>query len=135
MERPPAIRMKLFSRLFVGCLVMAALLAGSASRLPSGTRRASWRCCSQWDISRCSSEDDREHVLREVADGDRRKDESWSMEFRMIRKDGSVAWVREEARILREKHARMSYWQGVILISPNARRPSSRWPTSRSTTS
>ncbi|MEA2556029.1 MAG: hypothetical protein QOI60_1360 [Actinomycetota bacterium] len=59
--------------------------------------------------------DDRDHVLRTVTEGDERGDQTWSMEYRMVRMDGSIAWIREEARILREAHAATSYWQGVMV--------------------
>jgi diguanylate cyclase (GGDEF)-like protein/PAS domain S-box-containing protein len=58
--------------------------------------------------------DDRERVLaadeRFEAGG-----EPFSEEYRLIAKNGSVVWVREEAVAVRDKEGRPLYWQGVIL--------------------
>jgi diguanylate cyclase (GGDEF)-like protein/PAS domain S-box-containing protein len=58
--------------------------------------------------------EDRDEVLRDAADSDLRGSKTWGKEYRMVRKDGSVAWVREDTHQLREEHANMTYWQGVI---------------------
>ncbi|MDQ3913215.1 MAG: EAL domain-containing protein [Actinomycetota bacterium] len=64
--------------------------------------------------SKCLHPDDRERVLaadeRFEAGG-----EPFSEEYRLIAKDGSVVWVREEAVAVRNKGGRPLYWQGVIL--------------------
>jgi PAS domain S-box-containing protein len=36
-------------------------------------------------------------------------------EYRVIRPDGSIAWVRAEAALVRDAEGRPSYWQGVML--------------------
>jgi len=35
-------------------------------------------------------------------------------EYRMVRPDGSVVWVRDEARLIRDDGGRPRYWQGVL---------------------
>jgi diguanylate cyclase (GGDEF)-like protein/PAS domain S-box-containing protein len=40
--------------------------------------------------------------------------DSFSEEYRLIAKDGSVVWVREEAVVLRDEAGEPLYWQGVI---------------------
>ena len=63
--------------------------------------------------SQCLHPDDRERVLA----ADERFEngrESFSEEYRLIAKDGSVVWVREEAVETRDYAGEPQYWQGVI---------------------
>ena len=58
--------------------------------------------------------DDRERVLTpderfETEDGN-----SFSEEYRLLAKDGSVVWVREEAVLVRDEAGEPLYWQGVF---------------------
>jgi diguanylate cyclase (GGDEF)-like protein/PAS domain S-box-containing protein len=58
---------------------------------------------------------DRERILAadkrfEAGDG-----EPFSEEYRLLAKDGSVVWVREEAVLVKDAAQRPLYWQGVIL--------------------
>jgi len=57
---------------------------------------------------------DRERVLAaderfESGDG-----EPYSEEYRLIAKDGSVVWVREEAVLVRDEEGKPRFWQGII---------------------
>ena len=58
--------------------------------------------------------DDREWVLaadeRSKANG-----EAFSEEYRMLAKDGSVVWIRDEATVVRDEGGRPLFWQGVWL--------------------
>jgi PAS domain S-box-containing protein len=65
--------------------------------------------------------DDRERVLAES----RRTNETgepWRIEYRMLRPDGGVVWVRDEAVLLRDDHGRPLCWQGVLLDVTEERR-------------
>ena len=58
--------------------------------------------------------DDRERILAaderfEAGDG-----EPFGEEYRLLARDGSVVWVREEAVLVRDKAGEPLYWQGVI---------------------
>ena len=58
--------------------------------------------------------EDRERILAaderfEAGDG-----EPFSEEYRLLARDGSVVWVREEALLLRDERGEPLYWQGVI---------------------
>ena len=49
---------------------------------------------------------------------DRRADESeepFSLEYRMVTKDGRTIWVRDEATPLRDENGSVRHWQGVLL--------------------
>jgi PAS domain S-box-containing protein len=63
--------------------------------------------------TKCLHPDDRERVLaadeRFEAGG-----ESFSEEYRLFAKDGSVVWVLEEAVLVRDEAGEPLYWQGVI---------------------
>lgn len=56
--------------------------------------------------------DDRDRVLalrRELPTG-----EPFRAEYRLVRHDGRIVWIREEAAVLRDEAAGCSYWQGVM---------------------
>ncbi|MGH3106852.1 MAG: PAS domain S-box protein, partial [Rubrobacteraceae bacterium] len=58
--------------------------------------------------------DDREWVLAE----DERTDETgepFKVEYRSIRRDGRVVWIRDEAFLVRDEEGSPSYWQGIRL--------------------
>jgi diguanylate cyclase (GGDEF)-like protein/PAS domain S-box-containing protein len=57
--------------------------------------------------------DDRGRVLAEDERTDR-TGEPFSMEYRLVAKDGSVVWVREEAVVVRDGEGEPLFWQGVI---------------------
>jgi PAS domain S-box-containing protein len=57
--------------------------------------------------------DDREMVLAEN-DRTNRTGEPFRMQYRMIRKDGSVVWIEDEAVLIRDEEGRPMYWQGVF---------------------
>ncbi len=58
--------------------------------------------------------DDRQRVLREAALAEERR-EPFSTEYRYLRKDGRVVWVREEGAIITDDAGNPLYWQGVLL--------------------
>jgi PAS domain S-box-containing protein len=58
--------------------------------------------------------EDRERVLAELKHTNDTGD-PWRIEYRMIRPDGRVVWVRDEAVLLRDDHGRPLCWQGVLL--------------------
>jgi PAS domain S-box-containing protein len=58
--------------------------------------------------------DDRDRVLSADADSNMGGDERFSMEYRMIAKDGRIVWVQDEARLVRLEGA-TPYWQGFLL--------------------
>ena len=70
--------------------------------------------------------EDRERVLaadaasNAQADGDR-----FSMEYRMIRKDGDIVWVQDEATLVRPE-GRDPYWQGFLLDITERKRAEAR---------
>jgi PAS domain S-box-containing protein len=58
--------------------------------------------------------DDREWVL--AADGhSKAAGEPFSEEYRLLHKDGSVVWVRDEAVLLRSEAGEPLYWQGILV--------------------
>lgn len=58
--------------------------------------------------------DDRELVLAEL----RRTNETgepFSMEYRLIARDGRIVWVRDEAVVVSDEAGRLQFWQGIML--------------------
>jgi diguanylate cyclase (GGDEF)-like protein/PAS domain S-box-containing protein len=71
-----------------------------------------WIKGKQWP--KCLHPEDRERILAaderfEAGDG-----EPFSEEYRLLARDGSVVWVREEAVLLKAEMGEPLYWQGVI---------------------
>lgn len=58
--------------------------------------------------------DDRERVFAADADSNLGGDESFSLEYRMIAKDGRIVWVQDEAVLVRLPD-KPAYWQGFLL--------------------
>jgi PAS domain S-box-containing protein len=58
--------------------------------------------------------DDREHVLRADVESNRNVDEQFSLEYRMISKDGRIVWVQDTCSIVRVP-GKQPYWQGFLL--------------------
>jgi diguanylate cyclase (GGDEF)-like protein/PAS domain S-box-containing protein len=58
--------------------------------------------------------DDRERVLEEN-ERTNRTGEPFSIEYRMIHKDGHPVWLRDEAVLVRDSAGKPLYWQGVFL--------------------
>lgn len=58
--------------------------------------------------------EDRERV---VAEDDRTDEtgEPFSMEYRLVARDGRVVWVRDEATLLRDEEGKPGYWHGVMV--------------------
>ncbi|MGH2635395.1 MAG: PAS domain-containing protein [Actinomycetota bacterium] len=58
--------------------------------------------------------DDRERVLSADAAGNETGDD-FAMEYRMVRKDGRIVWVHDEATVVRDAEDRLRFWQGFML--------------------
>jgi diguanylate cyclase (GGDEF)-like protein/PAS domain S-box-containing protein len=58
--------------------------------------------------------DDRERVLAADERFEAGGEEPYSEEYRLLAKDGSVVWVREEAVLVRDEAGEPLYWQGVF---------------------
>lgn len=59
-------------------------------------------------------EEDRERVLAESKRTNETGD-PWRIEYRLLRPDGTVVWVRDEAVLLRDGQGRPLCWQGILL--------------------
>jgi PAS domain S-box-containing protein len=58
--------------------------------------------------------EDRDRVLEESRQTNR-TGRPFSMEYRMLHRDGHVVWLRDEARLLRGENGRPMYWQGLLI--------------------
>src|SRR4029077_665956 len=58
--------------------------------------------------------DDRERVLAADIASNRNVDENFSLEYRMISKDGRIVWVQDTCSLVRVA-GKAPYWQGFIL--------------------
>jgi PAS domain S-box-containing protein len=58
--------------------------------------------------------EDRDRVFAADADSNTGGDEKFSMEYRMIAKDGRIVWVQDEASLIRLP-GKAPYWQGFLL--------------------
>ncbi|MBN1453051.1 MAG: GAF domain-containing protein [Anaerolineales bacterium] len=58
--------------------------------------------------------DDRERVLGESKRTDKTK-ELFRQEYRIQKKDGEYAWIREEAHLVKDKHETPLFWQGFFV--------------------
>ena len=56
--------------------------------------------------------DDRERILA-YADEAERLESLYSIEYRMLAKDGHVVWVHDQAQLVRDEDGHPRYWQGV----------------------
>ncbi|MDQ3941732.1 MAG: EAL domain-containing protein, partial [Actinomycetota bacterium] len=71
-----------------------------------------WREGKLWH--KCLHPDDRERILAADERFEAGDEEPFSEEYRLMARDGSVVWVREEAVLLRDEAGEPLYWQGVI---------------------
>ncbi len=71
-----------------------------------------WREGKLWH--KCLHPDDRERILAADERFEAGGEEPFSEEYRLMARDGSVVWVREEAVLLRDEAGEPLYWQGVI---------------------
>jgi diguanylate cyclase (GGDEF)-like protein/PAS domain S-box-containing protein len=77
-----------------------------------GYKPEEWQAGKLW--SRCLHPEDEARILR----ADERfetRGEPFDEEYRLLAKDGSVVWVREEAVLVEDEAGEPLYWQGVIL--------------------
>jgi PAS domain S-box-containing protein len=58
--------------------------------------------------------DDRERVLAADERFEKGDKERFDEEYRLLAKDGSVVWVREEAVLVRDGQGAPLYWQGIM---------------------
>ncbi|MGH3145104.1 MAG: sensor domain-containing protein, partial [Rubrobacter sp.] len=58
--------------------------------------------------------DDRERILAADERFETEREERFSEEYRLLARDGSVVWVREEAVVVRGEGGEPLYWQGVL---------------------
>jgi diguanylate cyclase (GGDEF)-like protein/PAS domain S-box-containing protein len=58
--------------------------------------------------------DDRERILAADERFEAGGEEAFSEEYRLLARDGSVVWVREEAVLLRDEAGEPLYWQGIF---------------------
>ncbi|MGH2683592.1 MAG: PAS domain-containing sensor histidine kinase [Actinomycetota bacterium] len=58
--------------------------------------------------------EDRDRVLEESRRTNR-TGQPFSMEYRLLHRDGHVVWVRDEARMVRNDAGRPMYWQGLLI--------------------
>jgi diguanylate cyclase (GGDEF)-like protein/PAS domain S-box-containing protein len=58
--------------------------------------------------------DDRERILAADERFERGGDEPFDEEYRLLAKDGSVVWVREEAVLVTDDQGKPLYWQGLM---------------------
>ena len=71
-----------------------------------------WRENKLWP--KCLHPDDRERILAADERFEAGGEEPFSEEYRLLAKDGSVVWVREEAVLLKDEAGEPLYWQGVF---------------------
>jgi diguanylate cyclase (GGDEF)-like protein/PAS domain S-box-containing protein len=71
-----------------------------------------WRQNKLWP--KCLHPEDRERILAADERFEAGSGEPFSEEYRLLAKDGSVVWVREEAVLLRDEAGEPLYWQGVF---------------------
>lgn len=63
---------------------------------------------------RCIHPEDRERVLAEDAHSDA-TGEPFRSEYRMLRRDGGIFWVHDEAVLTEDPRGRSHFWQGVMM--------------------
>ena len=71
-----------------------------------------WQTQKLWP--ECLHPDDRERILAADKRFEAGGEESFSEEYRLLAKDGSVVWVREEAVLVKDEAGEPLYWQGVF---------------------
>jgi diguanylate cyclase (GGDEF)-like protein/PAS domain S-box-containing protein len=62
----------------------------------------------------CIHPEDRKRILAADERFERERQERFGEEYRLLAKDGSVVWVREEAVLVRDEAGAPTFWQGVI---------------------
>jgi PAS domain S-box-containing protein len=63
---------------------------------------------------KCLHPEDRDRVLAADERFEKEGEERFAEEYRLIAKDGSVVWVREEAVLVRDGQGEPLYWQGIF---------------------
>ena len=63
---------------------------------------------------KCIHPDDQERIAREY-EKSHRYGTTFTEEYRLIRRNGSTVWVKEDTNLIRDKDGNPSYWQGILL--------------------
>jgi diguanylate cyclase (GGDEF)-like protein/PAS domain S-box-containing protein len=71
-----------------------------------------WQTQKLWP--ECLHPDDRERIVAADKRFEAGGEEPFSEEYRLLARDGSVVWVREEAVLVRDEAGEPLYWQGVF---------------------
>ncbi len=71
-----------------------------------------WQTKKLWP--ECLHPDDRERILAADKRFEAGGEETFSEEYRLLARDGSVVWVREEAVLVKDEAGEPLYWQGVF---------------------
>lgn len=84
-----------------------------ANELITGHSDKEWRADPHL-FSKILHPDDRDRVLKAFADA-RETNEPVSTEYRIVRRDGSQVWVRDQAVVVHDEHGRPEHVQGYLL--------------------
>lgn len=58
--------------------------------------------------------DDRERIIQKDEESNR-SGSRFLEEYRLIRRDGTIVWVKEDTNLIRDKEGNPLYWQGILL--------------------
>src|SRR5688572_19750788 len=58
--------------------------------------------------------DDRERIVRKDTETNQ-SEERFLEEYRLIRRDGTIVWVKEDTNLIRDQEGQPLYWQGILL--------------------
>ena len=58
--------------------------------------------------------DDRERIT-EAEEGTHKKGQRFQEEYRFIRRDGRVIWIKEDTNLVRDRDGNPHYWQGILV--------------------
>ena len=58
--------------------------------------------------------DDRERIVRKDTETNQ-SGERFLEEYRLIRRDGTIVWVKEDTNLIRDQEGQPLYWQGILL--------------------
>lgn len=65
--------------------------------------------------------EDRERIIQ-ATDAANVAGEGFMMEYRAVRRDGSVRWVRDSATVITDERGRAKFWQGILVDITDERR-------------
>src|SRR5215211_670643 len=58
--------------------------------------------------------DDRERIIKEDIESNR-NGSRFLEEYRFVRRDGKIVWIKEDTNLIRDKDGNPLYWQGILL--------------------